>query len=637
MRSLMDKYQGRKNNLISILILSLALVQGVVYIFIMPPWQHYDEPGHFEYAWLAANLDHWPKKGEYDAEIRREVAASMIEANFFRGMSSIPNLLATDPPVNIGYSQLGDVPLYYFLASLPLRIFRYTDVTFQLYSARFVSLILFLVTIWVSIGICREIFGMNHPLSWMVPLFLVLLPPFTDLMTSVNNDVAAITFSVLFLWGSIRIILRGLNFRRVIWVIAALGACTLSKSTAIIAIPLFIIVICIGVSKLKQSRIFIYLVPLLGILLFTLMFSWKRSAPALYYATKETLIPTRLKSDISPVGEYIFALYSQKLSVDAFYQMLPQNKISQLAGKTVTLGVWMWADLPVDVQLPELIINHELINIQEYVHLETVPQFYAYSFQFPEIGSLGWLTVYPSISQERFQTYWDGWVLAEGEYSASTPPIFQDEQVSKGIWDGKPFVNIIRNASGEILWPILISPINKYLSTYFGITSSYLWANLDIQGTSWYYQKALTRIFETFWVKFGWAHVSLLGKNFYWIFSLLSFTGLLGSVLAGWYYRKRLPWSLILFLALDLLGTFWITIFRGVGTWFNNLLLPAARYAYPAIIPIAITLCGGLFFLYDRYIHRIWIPMSVFIVCFLVGMITYDILSILSIVIYYGI
>jgi hypothetical protein len=188
------------------------------------------------------------------------------------------------------------------------------------------------------------------------------------------------------------------------------------------------------------------------------------------------------------------------------------------------------------------------------------------------------------------------------------------------------------NYFGEIYFPdkqlsILAFQFHKLLSLSI----------FDIKGIGWYYQLVLQRIYQTFWYKFGWAQVPLIGPYLYWIFALISFTGVAGSLLAVWHYRGRIPWSLLLFLGLDLLGTIWITMLRGVGSWFNRLLLPAARYTYPAIIPLAIILCAGWFFLFNRYIHRIWIPRSVFFVSFLVGMITYDILSILSIITYYGI
>ena len=45
--------KNRKENLkILWLFLGLGFVLGVVYLFLLPPWQHYDEQNHFEKVWL---------------------------------------------------------------------------------------------------------------------------------------------------------------------------------------------------------------------------------------------------------------------------------------------------------------------------------------------------------------------------------------------------------------------------------------------------------------------------------------------------------------------------------------------------------------------------------------------------------
>jgi len=67
-------------------------MNGLFYVFIIPPWQHYDEPNHFEYVWLIADRGRLPMPGDYDQEMRRTVAISMIEHNFFRGMGFTPDL-----------------------------------------------------------------------------------------------------------------------------------------------------------------------------------------------------------------------------------------------------------------------------------------------------------------------------------------------------------------------------------------------------------------------------------------------------------------------------------------------------------------------------------------------------------------
>ena len=84
------------------LILALGLLHGLLYVFLVPPWQHYDEPTHFEYAWLLANRSGLPKPGDYDQNMRRAVAVSMVEHNFFRGMNFLPDLNVQNEPIWIG-------------------------------------------------------------------------------------------------------------------------------------------------------------------------------------------------------------------------------------------------------------------------------------------------------------------------------------------------------------------------------------------------------------------------------------------------------------------------------------------------------------------------------------------------------
>ena len=178
--------------------------QGIIYAAIIPPWWHNDEPGHFEYAWLAANLPAWPKPGQYDQAMRKQMAVSLIKYNWYgRGMQ--PDLSGSGA-ISIGVPQTGDPPGYYFLASLPLRLMHNADITVQYYAARSMSFLLYLliiVVIWYALG---EILREDHPLRWMVPAFLALLPGFIDAMTAINNDVAATLAASLFLWASLRLI-----------------------------------------------------------------------------------------------------------------------------------------------------------------------------------------------------------------------------------------------------------------------------------------------------------------------------------------------------------------------------------------------------------------------------------------------
>jgi len=188
------------------LILVVGLLHGLLYVFLVPPWQHYDEPAHFEYAWLLANRSGLPKSGDYDQTMRRAVATSMIEHNFFHNLDFLPDLESKTEPIWIGISQLDDPPFYYLLVSLPLRLLSSWDVTWQLYAARFISLNLYLVSILTAWGIISELVPVGNPLVWMVPASMALLPGYIDLMTAVNNDVGATVLFSLFLWGSLHML-----------------------------------------------------------------------------------------------------------------------------------------------------------------------------------------------------------------------------------------------------------------------------------------------------------------------------------------------------------------------------------------------------------------------------------------------
>ena len=132
-------------------LLLVGLLHGILFIFLIPPWQHYDEPGNFEYAWLLANQTEMNENQGYNQEMRREVSASMIEHDFYHNENSKPNIISSSLPVEIGISQTDDPSLYYRIVSLPLSLFPGIDITQQMYIARFVSLFFFNPLVFILI------------------------------------------------------------------------------------------------------------------------------------------------------------------------------------------------------------------------------------------------------------------------------------------------------------------------------------------------------------------------------------------------------------------------------------------------------------------------------------------------------
>src|SRR5512141_1602571 len=60
------------------LMLALGLLSGLLSFLVIPPWTHNDEPGHFEYVWLAAHSPAWPRPGQFDQSMRKELAGSLL-------------------------------------------------------------------------------------------------------------------------------------------------------------------------------------------------------------------------------------------------------------------------------------------------------------------------------------------------------------------------------------------------------------------------------------------------------------------------------------------------------------------------------------------------------------------------------
>ena len=169
-------------------ILLLALVHGLIYVFIIPRWWHHEEPGHFEYVWLAANRDKWPQKGDYDNDLRKQIAESMFASGQENLFNVSPRGLDADP-IWIGGPAVGRKAVYYWLVSWPLKLVSDQSINVQLYTARLASVGLFIISIWLAWLFMAELVSKDHPLQWMLPFSLALLPGYLDNMTSVHDNV----------------------------------------------------------------------------------------------------------------------------------------------------------------------------------------------------------------------------------------------------------------------------------------------------------------------------------------------------------------------------------------------------------------------------------------------------------------
>jgi len=612
------------------IILLVGLINGLLFVFMVPPWQHYDEPGHFEYAWLIANRPGLPQAGDYDQSMRREVAASMIEHDFFAGLSYRSNLLSVQDPIWIGEAQTADQPLYYWLAALPLRLVRTTDITFQLYLARFVSLILFLVSIAAGYAAVRELTRVGNPLRWFLPLSMALLPAYADLMTSVNNDVAAAAFFSLFLWLSLRLICRGFGWLEAVGVIGIAAACVFIKGTVWWAVPLGVLALVLALLSVRRRGWAWIAVGVVAVAGFLALLVWDGAA-AWYCPGAGCQVKQTSAGGTNSGRALALAYHASEDGPTRVIQSITPEVVQYLRGQEVTLGAWMWATQPGSAKVPMLVG----LGVPATVNVSQAPFFFAVTLRVPEeITSLEIVLESAPQPGGAGEVYYDKVVLVRGNFAQAGTPVQREVNAAVVDWGGEQAVNLLRNRSFERMWPRINPKVAQYLE--YALSPSQILASLsDLPGSAWYYQSALENLRDTFWGKFGWGHVPFVWPGAYMVLAVLTWIGALGALVSLWVKRKSLAWDVVGFAVLALLGIWAAALGRGTSSLYGNVFIPGVRYAFPVIILTLLLLWAGFQTLFGWAAHRLKTPRWPQHLAAVLLLVLFDSFALYSIVFYY--
>jgi len=627
-------------NKLLLFIILIGLIHGSIYIFVAPPWGHYDEPTHFEYTWMIANRTLFPKAGNYDNALRRQILGSMVRNNFYALRDWDSNLSNLKDPVNIGVNQLGDPPVYYLLASIPLRFMRNQSIENQLTAGRFVSLILFLITVIVSWKFSHEIASQDNPVRWLIPLTLALMPALVELMTALSNDSAAVLVYSLFLWQGVRLIKYGpkLSTILILVVLTALGFFTKS-STWLMGIAL---VVALIVSFFKGKKILLGWGAIVIAAIFGLLVLFEWGDAALWYRASNQNEPTRVLAQIDGNQSYAIQLVDESTEHNpALYQTLLSQDLHTISGNQVTIGAWMWADRPTEAYLPRIMfinskgqrwVEAKLVNITQQ------PTFYAYKVRLPIDISRAYIAIKPfkNIDQVGIINISNPVVVA-GVYDPKTSPQFNDQTARQGNWAGKPFTNLVRNAGTINSWPkfrdyvyMIADAIDYRLAEGIG----HVIYTLDFKGTSWYSTSTLSVIFRSFWAKFGWGEITLMGAKPYRPFYIAMVIMVVGCILG---VKKKSSWSglqIALWLGINIILSLGYAWFTGISmdSYIDRAYIPVARFIFPSILAILSFFTFGWSF-WMTLIHSKyrWIGYAIYVVLFL----ALDVLSVMTVYAYY--
>ena len=173
------------------LFLLLSLVRGVLYGAVIPPWQGPDEPKQYEYIRLLYEKRRLVSQEDTSLLLQREIIASMREYDFWRfGYSQVPEAAADSFramwwPAD---TELDRPPLYGILGAAFYSVVARQPIAIQLYTLRLISVLLGMLMVCVAFFTVRELFPDDQLLSAGVLAFMVFLPMFTHISSSILND-----------------------------------------------------------------------------------------------------------------------------------------------------------------------------------------------------------------------------------------------------------------------------------------------------------------------------------------------------------------------------------------------------------------------------------------------------------------
>ena len=588
-----------KTRYFSYLFLLVGTIHGLIYVFIMPPWQHYDEPGHFEYVWMIANSPSIPEKGMVDNSIRLKMLQSMKEHNFFNSpsLNELSKVAAAMDPVWIGVTQVGDPPLYYWLAALPLRLFLSQPVDFQLYVTRLVSLLLWLGVLYISWLFTKEITPANHPLRWMLPNSLALLPAFVEHSTALNNDIGATFVYSLIILFSTRLIKNGFKNFNILIVLGLLVISYFTKASiwlSFVAVPLAIFFTLV---RNRNSKLVIGSLILAAVVGWFIIFEF--GDVALWFRDTTQAQPTRVETEFGPA---IQIFDNQSSPSNTLMQEVITPVPNGLSNKKVTLGVWMWGKENLSAYPPSIMVINEKYQ-REYLRPEAVPisstpSYFSNVYQIPEKYRHLYLVLQPLILNDKAgYFFYQNPILVQGDCTGDDEPVLSDQNHAVEC-NGQAFENLVRNSDFEMLWPKFRSNIIDMMSKIdyrISAAANSIIFSLDGAATFWYTRQSVANIFRSFWGKFGWGQILWVGGKPYILPLIFTIIG----IIPGFYgIVKNIPkykFFILFWFGFAAFCIFFYAWFTGISmeSYFLSPNYPDARYMFPAVLILMGIIASG--------------------------------------------
>jgi hypothetical protein len=580
-----DPPAARAARRVLLALLILALAQRLVRVAVVPLWQHYDEPAHFEYVRFLVEHRRLPRLDDVDRAIFDRIVATAPQ------IVPCPESGPRPPGGCFGPSSAFDeAPGYYLLQAAVQWLAGPDTVDVQVRLARFVSALLGVAVTGLGFHATRQLLPREPHLALAVAGLLATQPGYVDLMSALSNDVAAVAaFSVLF-WAGTAVIRHGITPARLAALAAAAGLGVAAKSTAWIGVPLAGTAIWLAAWPRLPVLVAWGAPGLAGTtaLLLAVTGAW----PAQWFAFGPYPAARRVATS-APWGRYAFSVPFDGKHAPTLWQPIDVGARHALQGRTFTLGAWVRAPGGArPVPLPVLGVGDRRLDGPR---LAATPawRFHAYTVMVPANGPLALYV--PEV--EAGVAQYDGITVAAGVFPVDSPPHFDDADARTGSWGSVPFVNLVGNGSAEQGWPALRLAVDRRLPAA-GLNYR-LPSMFDCPRTWTAYWSAARWQFVTYWTGFG-TGVAGGPRLVRVAFALLSIGASLGVVmmLPGALdadrmtgpERRGLAFATLAVIAVGVMNLLRIDPVDAVG---RVAYVPTARYAYVAIVPAMMLLAVG--------------------------------------------
>jgi hypothetical protein len=225
----------------------MALVHGLVYLSLIPPWQGADEPLHFEYGRLLAEYWRPLRPGDGLPEVRQAILDSMYQfrsGDFLRFGNRRPTFAEYE---GVFFYSKDYVLTRFSLAYIPYALavwpFRSDSIAVQLYIMRLVSVIwgasVVVLAFETALLVAPRSPGFAVGTAW----FVLFLPQHAHVTASVSDgNLAELTASIT-IYLLTKMMTAGLHWRQVVLSIVLALVSALTKATALFLIPLVTVIV----------------------------------------------------------------------------------------------------------------------------------------------------------------------------------------------------------------------------------------------------------------------------------------------------------------------------------------------------------------------------------------------------------